>query len=181
MVSIQYFAYGSNMLRQRLLARCPNSTFAGRATLAGYHLSFDKRSTDGSGKCTITSDASCNVKGALWNITEAEMPALDRLEGVGRGYQRCSVAVTRNDGTIKKEVQTYHAPRSRVGIGPYDWYLALVIAGAKQHSLPDDYIARLRNTAFQVDKDAERPSRREALRVLAQANMLGVLDALQNK
>lgn len=180
MASILYFAYGSNLLCERLLARCPNSKYAGRATLVSYRLTFGKLSKDGSGKCTIKPDPNSNVEGIVWNILETEMYSLDQSEGLGSGYKHCAVVIKKIDGVIQ-EAQTYCATHCKSGMQPYDWYLALVIAGAKQHSLPDDYIARLCNTEFQVDKDAGRPSRREALRVLVQANMLGVLDALQNK
>jgi hypothetical protein len=47
------FAYGSNMLERRLTARTPSAIPVGTAYVEEYRLTFDKVSTDGSGKCEI--------------------------------------------------------------------------------------------------------------------------------
>ena len=52
---------------------------------------------------------------------------------------------------------------------PYDWYHSLVIAGAKQHGLPKEWIAGLQRTAFDVDTDLKRKNRLEALEFLRAA------------
>src|SRR5438128_1900656 len=48
-----YFAYGSNMLTQRLKARVPSASPKTVAVLFDHGLRFHKRSQDGSGKCDI--------------------------------------------------------------------------------------------------------------------------------
>ena len=47
---------------------------------------------------------------------------------------------------------------------PFDWYLALMVAGAVEHELPATVIASYRNTPFLVDRDETR--RAHALRIL---------------
>src|SRR5258708_12496941 len=50
--TVRYFAYGSNMLTDRLRERVPSATAIGVGRLAGHQLRWDKRTgRDGSGKC----------------------------------------------------------------------------------------------------------------------------------
>lgn len=60
-----YFAYGSNMLTSRLLARCRSAKTVGLATCLGHRLTFEKRSIDGSGKATMLGDLAHAVPGVL--------------------------------------------------------------------------------------------------------------------
>ena len=53
---------------------------------------------------------------------------------------------------------------------PYDWYLDLVIAGARQHALPTAYIETLATTPSICDPNPEREARIEALALLARRN-----------
>lgn len=178
MPSTLYFAYGSNLLRERLLARCPGITYAGLATLPGHRLTFDKVSNDGSGKCAFEAfnDRANEVRGVLWNVPVAELGELDRVEGAGYGYERCQVIV--RQVSRECEVLTYRATNRQAGLQPYDWYLALVLAGATQQGMPEAYIDRLRERPFRQDSDTARKARMEALEALAAADMLHVLEAL---
>src|SRR5436309_10854406 len=84
-----YFAYGSNMLTRRLTARTPSAAAVGTGFVEGYRLSFDKVSSDGSGKCDIepTSNPADRVYGVVFTIADAEAGALDDAEGLDRGYR----------------------------------------------------------------------------------------------
>jgi len=177
MDDVLYFAYGSNLLRERLLPRSPNLAFEGRALLADHRLTFDKVSTDMSGKCAFEASAGEVVQGVLWRIPRGDLMALDRHEGVGNGYERCVMPVTREGGEPAQAV-TYRATQAQRGRQAYDWYLALVIAGASQQSLPVNYVAGLRDTPFRVDGETHRKSRLDAIEALSAAGMLGVLLAL---
>ena len=134
MQSIIYFAYGSNLLRERLLARCPSLSFASRAVLAGHQLAFDKASIDKSGKCAFVRAEGENVLGVLWDVPNEDLGELDKHEGVGNGYEQCIVSVAREDGNTVEAV-TYRATKHQQGLQPFDWYLALVVAGAVQQQL----------------------------------------------
>ena len=48
-----YFGYGSNMLTERLRARCPGAKCVSTAEVIDYALEFSKPSVDGSGKATL--------------------------------------------------------------------------------------------------------------------------------
>jgi len=145
--TMTYFAYGSNMLTARLLFRCPGAEKIEPAFLIGYTLGFDKRSRDGSGKCTVrrTGSPSDVVHGVLFTIPQSQVPSLDRAEGEGTEYDRVLIqAKTKNDKTVPAE--TYIAKEAKIDRHaiPYDWYLDLVVTGAEQHELPHTYIEGLR-------------------------------------
>ena len=90
-----YFAYGSNMLTRRLSARTPSAVPLATAYAEGYRLTFDKVSTDGSGKCDIevTGNPADRVWGVLFRIATAEAADLDDAEGVGHGYRKGELEV----------------------------------------------------------------------------------------
>ena len=47
------YAYGSNMLTERLKARCTSALPVGIAFRRGFAIAFSTRSVDGSGKATL--------------------------------------------------------------------------------------------------------------------------------
>ena len=177
MTTVSYFAYGSNMLRERLLARCPGSVLRGRATLPDSRLTFDKVSKDGSGKCAFEPSRGDAMAGVLWQVPEAELGKLDQLEGVGSGYERCEIAVQEVGGTC--DALTYRATKTKYGLLPYDWYLALVVAGAQQQGLPSAVVERLQQVRSRRDPKLQRRQRLEALDVLRSAGFGEVADGLQ--
>jgi gamma-glutamylcyclotransferase len=148
-----YFAYGSNLLRARLVARVSIIEDCGVRTLPGRQLHFHKRGRDGSGKCNI---ADCNdslVYGVLYKLTNDAMIALDKIEGSGGGYQRITIPL--GSGI---QAQTYIAEASWIdaALAPFTWYRDLVIAGAKEHHFPEPYIAQLFNVRTLEDPDFAR-------------------------
>src|SRR5690349_18017369 len=83
-----YFAYGSNMLPARLQARCKTARLVGCALAQGSDLTFSKISNDGSGKATLTPALGVQTPGAVFQIADSDLSALDKAEGVGTGYER---------------------------------------------------------------------------------------------
>lgn len=171
-----YFAYGSNLLFERLKERCPSAERAGLAKKPGYALGFSKRSVDGSGKGMfgLTSTPEDELMGALFALKddEVELERLHRAEGKGNGYDYIAdfQVVRIPDGTTET-VRTYQMAPSHcdASLQPYDWYLALVVAGAIQSGLPMDYISRLRASPCRADAKLDRVTRVEALQALAAA------------
>ena len=158
-----YFAYGSNMLTRRLTARTPSAAAVGTGFVEGYRLSFDKVSSDGSGKCDIepTNNTADRVYGVIFRIAAAEAGALDDAEGLGRGYRKGEVQVVTSDGT--SPAVAYFATEKDPARRPYHWYKAFVVEGAIEHALPQAYIDGLRAVASQPDPNASRRARNEAL------------------
>lgn len=167
-MSFLYFAYGSNMLPARLQARCASARVIGAANAPGFDLEFSKLSRkDGSGKATLVTAADMATPGVLFEIDKADLGALDRAEGAGFGYDRADDFTAEITGTGERiTAATYIAGTTDRQLKPFDWYLALVVAGARHHALGDDHLARLRLIAHIIDLDHNRKDRREALEAL---------------
>lgn len=171
MSTIRYFAYGSNMLTQRLQKRCKSARVIGHAWVDGYSLVFQKRSKDGSGKATLVKadDPTARAYGVIFSIDEKETDDLDRAEGAG--YACIKDFKVFSDPATCVEVVTYLAvpEASNAALVPYDWYRDIVIAGARQNDLPDEYIKRLVAVAAVPDPLPNRPERLAALELLKKA------------
>lgn len=152
---MHYFGYGSNMLTRRLRARVPSAAPLGTARLSGYRLCFHKRSRDGSGKCNIVPAEDRDVYGVLFEIDRADLDALDQAEQRGRGYERTDLRVR---GSSPVEAFAYLAQPAYIddALLPYDWYRALVIAGAREHGLPSAYVDRLEAVRSYPDPNQDR-------------------------
>ena len=85
-----YFAYGSNMLTERLRQRCRGAKAVDVAVASGYILEFSKESIDNSGKATlvISTEPKRQVFGVLFEIGLDDRLELDEAEGKGSGYDR---------------------------------------------------------------------------------------------
>jgi gamma-glutamylcyclotransferase len=151
-----YFAYGSNMLQVRLRARVPGAQLHGTALLNGHTLRWHKRGRDGSGKCDIVpcDDKAAVVHGVLWAIPPDEQPALDAAEGLGRGYDILPVTVMCKGRPLP--AFAYRATELEPDLLPFDWYHAMVLAGADEQGLPSPYIQALRRVPTQADPDRAR-------------------------
>jgi len=111
--------------------------------LPGHALRFHKRSVDKSGKCNaFASGSDSSVIGVMFSFDPAERAKLDKAEGVGSGYEHAMVTVI-NDKGRRRKVLTYLATSDYIddSLKPYGWYKDFVLAGAKEHDLPPDYIA----------------------------------------
>lgn len=163
-MKLYYFTYGSNLHPVRIRKRIPSASLVGAVELPGRSISFSKRSRDGSGKCTIaTAQKSQSVFGAIYEIDAQEKFALDRIEGVGAGYDLHWEELEVNGSRIRAFV--YIASRSHVDgtLQPYHWYKDLVLAGARHHRFPSDYIDVLKAVEATGDLDATRQRDNEAI------------------
>lgn len=158
-----YFGYGSNMLLSRIRSRVPSADPVVNARLDGYRLRFHKRSRDGSGKCNIVRDDSCSVHGVLFTVSASDLQSLDEAEQQGRRYRRQRVTVCGPDET--SEAFAYVAEPFYVdnSLLPYEWYHALVLAGARQHGLPDSYVAELTSVRTCPDPNRKRRQKHKSL------------------
>ncbi len=163
------FSYGSNMCRERLLARTPSAQIVGRAVLRGHDLRFHKLSdVDGSGKADAfrTGRAADRVWGVLARLSTSDKERMDEIEGVGTGYEARRALVRRPDGSaVLAHLYAARDVAVRPGLRPFLWYRRLVIEGAVQHGLPSPYVERLRSSPADSDPDVERA--RHNLSVLA--------------
>lgn len=160
-----YFAYGSNMLTNRLQTRVPSCRPYVVAQLPNYRLRFDKRGLrDGSGKCTIWPTPDTTVWGVVFFIDPDEKPLLDQIEGAGNGYEIVTVQlVTHNHQALTATTYLAEPVALDPTLKPFDWYHALVLAGAHEHELPAPYIAAIAGVSTYPDPDQQRAARHYAL------------------
>jgi len=141
--TLWYFAYASNMLRKQVEQRAGAPTEEKLARLEGYELNFDKVARGGTGTAHIQPAEGKVVHGVLYRLSEQQLKALDRFEGVPVHYRRSEVSVADGDGR-KVAAQVYLARKVRKGLKPERAYMARIIQGAEEHGLPADYIAQLK-------------------------------------
>ncbi len=156
MSTILNFSYGSKMLSRRIVQRVPSARFVHNATLHGYALRWHKAGQDGSGKCDIvkTSEPGVCVHGVVYELAAIEKHRLDAAEGLGHGYDEMQVTLASASGSTK--AWTYCATAMDTSLLAYTWYKALVVAGAREHGLPGDYIDRLQQVPACDDTDTDR-------------------------
>ncbi|MDE0411194.1 MAG: gamma-glutamylcyclotransferase [Gammaproteobacteria bacterium] len=175
-----YFAYGSNLLTSRLADRCPSARYHAVACVDGLEIEFSKEdSEDESGKATLVPSHGHRLYGVVY---EVELSELEILNGVESGYDlKHDFKVTRLDTDTPLTVKTYIAPEQsrKPGLKPFDWYLALIVAGAIEHGFPQAEISAYQNMDFQADKEGENKS--NALRLLRQAGFESIEQVLNRK
>lgn len=129
---VHYFAYGSNMSRERLAARVAEPVTLGTARLAGMRLACNKPGRDGSGKANIVRDPDSHVWGVVYGLRWVDLDALDGFEP---GYAREIHRVLRGDGT-PFDAHTYRWLPTDPPLAPAAWYRDLILEGAREHGLP---------------------------------------------
>jgi hypothetical protein len=124
-----YFAYGANMDVDAMARRCPRSRPLSVARLMRHRLAVMRE-----GWLTATRDAGANVEGVLWTIALADMPALDRYEGLGEGlYVKAAQPVVVAGGA--KRALIYFGANCGPGV-PQAEYIAGVLGAARRWNLP---------------------------------------------
>lgn len=151
------------MFAARLRERVPSAVAIGIGRLIGYALKWHKRSVDGSGKCDIESTGRNEdvVWGVLFELDASEKPALDRAEGLGNGYVERRHDVTTEGGIVT--AVAYVATAKDPSLRPYHWYKAFVVAGAKDHQLPQEYVELLESAPSIPDPNSARAAENERL------------------
>ena len=141
----------------RIQHRVESATAVSAARLHGHVLRFHKKSIDGSAKCDIerTSNKDDIVHGVVFEILASEKPVLDRFEGLGIGYDEKQVSIILPDGG-SVSATTYYAIHIDASLSPYHWYKEHVIRGAREHALPDEYIAAIEAVPSVPDPDQDK-------------------------
>ena len=149
---ILYAAYGSNLHPLRLAERIPLSQHLGTSHVPGWSLQFHKRSNDGSAKCNILRPGA-GVYVAIFEMREIEKEKLDRIEGLGTGYEDCMINVPGFGSCF-----TYLGSVSHIcdELMPYDWYKEIVLLGCRKLDFPRSYAATIEDIIACPDPDENR-------------------------
>ncbi|MCP4406222.1 MAG: gamma-glutamylcyclotransferase [Gammaproteobacteria bacterium] len=152
-----YFSYGSNMSIKRLQARAPSARFITVATLSRHKLKFHKAGKDGSAKCDAAESdhADSAIIGVVFDISQAEKSKLDRIEGLGYGYDEKVVLLTSPESEVL-EATAYYATNIDSSLRPYHWYKEHVVRGAKENCFPEHYIQAIARMDSVTDPEPGR-------------------------
>jgi hypothetical protein len=153
-----YFAYGSNMSMAPMKARCPASKPLGPARLMRHRFIVN---VDGYG--TVVRDPRRAVWGLLWDLSLADVAALDRYESLHtKLYAKAVQPVLTAQGP--RRAMLYVATRHHPG-QPKTGYMEDVVASARDAGLPDAYLAELAAWAPNA-RASDAPAARPAVRPL---------------
>ncbi|MFA5315925.1 MAG: gamma-glutamylcyclotransferase family protein [Dehalococcoidales bacterium] len=122
-----YFAYGSNLEKEQMKERCPDSKPLFSAILPNYQLFFCGWSRQWrGGKASIRKTTGTKVRGAVYEVSQNCLSRLDRLEGLD--YHRIAVIVFDEDGDAQ-EATTYMTKRPLEETKPGKDYLETILRG----------------------------------------------------
>jgi gamma-glutamylcyclotransferase (GGCT)/AIG2-like uncharacterized protein YtfP len=131
-----YFAYGSNMSRVPMRARCPSAREVGTATLAGHCLIVTS-----DGYASVVPEPGGTVHGLLWRLAPRDIAALNAYESLDTGlYSIGTLPVSVGARTVSAMV--YIARSATPGL-PRPGYLEPVLAAARELEFPPAYIEAL--------------------------------------
>mmetsp|Transcript_23427 Transcript_23427/g.93007 ORF Transcript_23427/g.93007 Transcript_23427/m.93007 type:complete len:174 (-) Transcript_23427:252-773(-) len=150
-----YFAFGSNLNKNRLSINCPSACLISSGSLDGYELDFTLPTRLwGGAAADIRVHESGTVHGAIWSISTDQLDKLDRQEGVSVGlYYRLEIGVKTPSGDLIN-CYTYKVLNPQSGLVPSTLYMRVIIQGAINVQLPREYIEVLRSiTTNSYDDD----------------------------
>jgi gamma-glutamylcyclotransferase (GGCT)/AIG2-like uncharacterized protein YtfP len=134
-----YFAYGANMERAAMRARCPAAAALGPARLGGW------RYVIASGYGSVAPAPGDAVFGILWRLGPRDLAALNIFESLDSGLYRRALLTVVLDGRRARAL--VYVGRQRGRPRPMPGYQERVIAAATEWQLPARYIAALRRLA----------------------------------
>ncbi|XP_061198212.1 gamma-glutamylcyclotransferase-like [Saccostrea echinata] len=146
-----YFAYGSNLLRQRLTLQNPSAVFKGVGHLKNFRLDFKSPSDPKISRwrgaaATIEPHPEGTVWGVIWRLDAKDKASLDRQEGI---YDAINVEVITPDNKTYSNCRTYVMQKAyitdRYDNRPSPHYKDVLVRGAQQNNIPQAYIEFLQN------------------------------------
>lgn len=140
-----YFAYGSNMDELQMRERCPDAKLVGQASLPGFQLAFTIFSQKRKSGCAdIVRDKKSTVYGLAYELTDADLEALDRFEGAPDNYERIAVKIKCNG--LSMRAYAYHVASKVEGFFPSPAYIDTILKNAEKHGFPAEYLDSLKAT-----------------------------------
>lgn len=132
-----YFAYGSNLNKEQMLARCPGAKPVSAAVLPDHKLTY-RGNWRGNGVANIEPDKGSHIEGAVYEIDTKDLAALDRYEGYPNLYYRTDITVDTPGGAVRAFAYFMHTERYRPAM-PNQGYFNTILKGFQDWGLhPDD-------------------------------------------
>jgi hypothetical protein len=135
-----YFAYGSNMDRDAMAARCPQAQAIGPGALPGWRFFIGSE-----GWGSVDPSPGGMVHGVLWRLTPRDRAALHTYELLHKGlYDVRTLPVLL--GARRVPAMTY-VLRRRIPGEPKPGYIELIVRAARDWNLPERYVAQVARRA----------------------------------
>ncbi|KAM4706081.1 gamma-glutamylcyclotransferase [Rhinophrynus dorsalis] len=137
-----YFAYGSNLLKERILLDNPSASFHSIALLKNFKLAFGnnegtRNSRWHGGVATVIESQGDEVWGVVWKMNISNLDSLDKQEGVHVGiYEPLEINVHTAGGDLI--CRCYQMKNCVFGLTSPQ-YKQVICMGAKQNDLPRQY------------------------------------------
>ena len=144
-----YFAYGSNLLPERLFQRCPTAVPYAPAILPNYRLT-ERLYADvdyAPGEHDVDYAPGEQVHGFVYLLRANDVARLDRYEGYPQIYRRYTVDVILNDGTELPALIYEMTPKTkefRNGFPYPEEYRKICREGANLHRIKNHFIRKRR-------------------------------------
>lgn len=157
---MKYFAYGSKMNSKEMDNKCGKENYKviGKSRLDGYRFEYNGHSNGRHGPAgdIVESDKE-NVYGVLYEINKQCRPSLDKSEGYKEGrddsentYKPIDVTVILSESGEERPAFTYiHIDRCKKEELNCE-YVECILAGAKEHNLPPEYISKYLDVECQI-------------------------------
>ncbi|CAH8869429.1 unnamed protein product [Trichobilharzia szidati] len=141
-----YFAFGSNLLKERIQLSNKSAEYVGVGVVNDYILSFGGYSNNWFGAtATIKPSPSSCVYGTVWKMCMSDMRTLDLQESAPVLYTPVEISVKlASDTSSAINCRTYMLNASEPG-DPSPYYLDIIVRGAVQSRLPQTYIDWLKS------------------------------------
>jgi hypothetical protein len=128
-----HFAYGSNMSRAQIGARCPGARPLGTATLKHWRFVIGPE-----GHGSIVPTRGGVVHGVLWRVDTRDIAAINSYEGLDSGLYLRRIMPVRHGASVFPAL-VYILRRHGRG-RPRPAYISLVVEAARDWGLPGRYI-----------------------------------------
>lgn len=149
-----YFGYGSNMDLTSIRAKGVEPLSSERARLGGWELLFNVahyfRHEGGVGNIRETAIKDSEVQGVVHLCEDEDLAKMDAVEAYGVGYDRVEVQVDTGRGAVNALAYVGMPGFLDDSCRPTQRYMNIVINGARNANLEEDYIANLRKYPVHV-------------------------------
>ena len=130
-----YFGYGSNLSKEQMAIRCPDSNYVSSGKLLGYSWLINTR-----GYASIKPSKDDIVLGEIFSLSQKDVDYLDIYENVDDGmYIKSTLSIETSSGPI--DCLVYIASDNNLG-SPQEEYIHRINSGIKSANLPADYVQK---------------------------------------
>ena len=130
-----YFGYGSNLSKDQMFVRCPDSSYLTSGRLSDYSWFINTR-----GYASVRQNLNDFVLGEIFTLSDKDIELLDIYESVAEGmYEKFMMSVKTQSGFI--DCLVYIATDKEIG-QPQAEYIERINVGIKSANLPSDYIKK---------------------------------------